>query len=353
MPRLKTIEWVDETVKIIDQTQLPLNLSYVNISTIEKIYEAIKTLKIRGAPAIGVAAAFGLYLGIKDFPDSGTIENFILQLQKSADYLSSSRPTAINLNWALDRMIASVHSIEDTMTIAHIKQILLEEADLILSEDKKACKTIGEIGFEILKDYNTLLTHCNAGSLATVEYGTALSPVYIGKEKGKVFLVYVDETRPLLQGARITAFELKDADIPVILICDNMAASVMAQGKIDAVIVGADRIAANGDFANKIGTYGLAIAAKAHSIPFFVSAPLSSFDISLKTGKDIPIEEREAEEVIQGFGQQIGPADVQVYNPAFDITPNNYITAIVTEKKVIYPPFDKAISEVTAGGLLI
>lgn len=353
MPRLKTIEWVDDKVKIIDQTQLPLNLSYVNITTIEEMYEAIKTLKIRGAPAIGVAAAFGLYLGIKEFPNTETLDTFITQLQKSADYLVSSRPTAVNLKWALDRMTASIRSIEDTLTIVTIKQILLEEANHILSEDKKACKAIGENGFEILKDYKTLLTHCNAGGLAAVEYGTALSAVYVGKEKGKVFHVYVDETRPLLQGARITAFELKEAGIPVTLICDNMAASIIAQGKIDAVIVGADRIAANGDFANKIGTYGLALAAKAHSIPFYVAAPLSSFDISLKTGKGIPIEEREPEEVIQLLGQQIGPAGISVHNPAFDVTPNNLITAIITEKEVIFPPFDKTISEVTAGGLLI
>lgn len=353
MPRLKTIEWVDDKVRIIDQTQLPVNLAYVDITTIEEMFEAVKTMKVRGAPAIGVAAAFGLYLGIKDLPGNESMSNFITELQKKAEYLVSSRPTAINLKWAIDRMLASFHSIEDTLTIANVKQILLEEAGHILIEDKKSCKAIGENGFEILKDYNTLLTHCNAGGLAAVEYGTALSPVYIGKEKGKVFHVYVDETRPLLQGARITAFELKEAGIPVTLICDNMAASVMAQGKIDAVIVGADRITANGDFANKIGTYSLAIIAKAHSIPFYVAAPLSSFDISLKTGDEIPIEERDADEIINGFDCRTSPSDIQVYNPAFDVTPNKYVTAIITEKEVIYPHFEESISEVTAGGLLI
>ena len=353
MARLITIEWVDDKVRIIDQTQLPIHLSYVNITDIEEMYEAIKKLKIRGAPAIGVAAAFGLYLGIKDFPDTETLETFLNKLHKSADYLASSRPTAVNLKWALDRMISSLHSVEGTLSIDTVKRILLDEAKHILSDDKKACMAIGENGFEILKDYTTLLTHCNAGGLATVEYGTALAAVYVGKEKGKLFHVFVDETRPLLQGARITAFELQEAGIPVTLICDNMAASIMAQGKIDAVIVGADRIAANGDFANKIGTYGLSLAAKAHNVPFYVAAPLSSFDINLKSGKEIPIEVRDSEEVLQISGIQIGPAGVSVYNPAFDVTPNNLITAIITEKGVIFPPFDKTISDVTAGGLLI
>jgi len=344
--RLKTIEWINNTARIVDQTRLPTDLQYRDITTIEEMFDAIKVLAIRGAPAIGVAAAFGLYLGVRGFPESGSREEFYTRLKKKADFLNSARPTAVNLKWALDRMLSYADSLEKSQTIETVKDLLLQEALRILEEDKQACIAIGENGFEILKDYNTILTHCNAGGLATVEYGTALSPVYIGKEKGKMFHVCVDETRPLLQGARITAFELKEAGIPITLICDNMAASVMAQGKIDAVIVGADRIAANGDTANKIGTYSVALVAKAHAVPFYVAAPLSTFDVSIATGKEIPIEERSADEIINGFGKQTGPADVPVYNPAFDVTPHELLTAIITEKSVLFPPFKGSINDV-------
>ncbi len=343
MPHIKTIEWIDEKVRIVDQTKLPSLLTYIDINKIEEMYEAIKALKVRGAPAIGVAASFGLYLGMRNFPDSGKKKDFITLLSKNADYLASSRPTASNPFWALDRVKDKVMSIEKEASIVEIKTEMLKEAELIREEDNIACRAIGENGWEILKNYENLLTHCNAGALATVEYGTALSPVYVGKEKGKLFHVFIDETRPLLQGARITAFELKEAGIPVTLICDNMAPVVMAQGKIEAVIVGADRIASNGDIANKIGTYGVALAAKAHSIPFYTAAPLSTFDLSIKTGKEIPIEERDKEEILYGFGCNIAPVDIPVFNPAFDITPSELITAIITEKGVIYPPFQKGI----------
>jgi methylthioribose-1-phosphate isomerase len=230
-------------------------------------------------------------------------------------------------------------------TVKDIKPALLDEALTILEEDKTTCRKIGENGFEILKGFDTLLTHCNAGGLATSEYGTALAPIYVGKERGKVFNVYADETRPLLQGARITSYELLAAGIPVTLICDNMAAAVMAMNRIDAVIVGADRIASNGDTANKIGTYGLALIAKAHNVPFFVAAPFSTFDLSIESGKQIPIEQRSANEIINGFGKPTAPSNVPVFNPAFDVTPHELITAIITERGVLYPPFERSINE--------
>ncbi len=344
MPRLKTIECIDKNVKLIDQTKLPLEILAININNIEEMYDAIKALKIRGAPAIGIAAAFGLYIGIRDFPDNGSVNDFMYLFNKSSDYLAKSRPTAVNLTWALKRVKEKIQPLINTSSIYEIKNLILNEAQLILDEDIKACRAIGENGFEILKNYNTLLTHCNAGGLATAEFGTALAPIYIAKENNKVFHVYADETRPLLQGARITALELKEAGIPVTLICDSMAAFVMSQGKIDAVIVGADRIAANGDVANKIGTYSVALAAKAHNIPFFVAAPFSTFDLSLKTGKNIPIEERDEKEITCGFGLQTGPDNIDIFNPAFDITPNELVTAIITEKKVLNQPYKEEIS---------
>lgn len=345
MSRLRTIDWCNDSVKIVDQTKLPTELIYKELSTVKSMFEAIKTLQVRGAPAIGVAAAYGLYLGIRNISGTSSKEDFTRQIHEQSKYLDSSRPTAINLRWALDRMLSFYASALDEITeISILKERLLGEAHQICMEDIESCKAIGAYGYELLRDYNTLLTHCNAGGLATVEYGTALAPVYIGKEKGKIFTVYADETRPLLQGARITAFELKEAKIPVVLICDNMAATVIAQGRIDAVIVGADRIAANGDTANKIGTYGVALAAKAHNIPFFVAAPFSTFDTSIPTGKEIPIEERPVEEILQGFGKQTGPSGVECFNPAFDVTPHNLITAIITEKGVLYPSFTESIT---------
>lgn len=346
MAKLKTIEWVNDKVRLIDQTKLPEHITHLEIETIEQMYDAIKILSVRGAPAIGIAAAFGLYLGIRDYPDEGTVEDFIKLLDKMADYLAESRPTAVNLVWALKRLEKLAKEKADGSTVEELKELLLKDSIDILNEDNASCRAIGENGFEIMKDYNNLLTHCNAGGLATAEFGTALAPIYIGQEKGKIFNVYSDETRPLLQGSRITALELKEAGIPVTVICDNMAAAVMAQGKIDAVIVGADRIAANGDAANKIGTYGVALAAKAHNIPFYVAAPFSTFDLSLKDGSEIPIEEREAEEVINGFGRRTGPEGVDVFNPAFDVTPNNLIAAIITDKGVLYPPFKDAIEKI-------
>ncbi|HON09239.1 MAG TPA: S-methyl-5-thioribose-1-phosphate isomerase [Chitinispirillaceae bacterium] len=347
MPRIKTIEWKENSVVIVDQTKLPLELHYETIDTIESMYDAIKVLKVRGAPAIGIAAAFGIYLGIRGFPESGSSQEFIENLNSKATYLAGSRPTAVNLFWALERINRTgVQSIENGASIKETKEKILDEAIEILEEDRRTGRAIGEAGLELLKGKKTILTHCNAGGLATAEYGTALAPVYVGAEQGIIFNVYADETRPLLQGARITAFELSQAGIPVTLICDNMAASVMAGGRIDAVIVGADRITSNGDTANKIGTYGVALLARAHGIPFYVAAPFSTFDLSLHTGKEIPIEERGPEEVTCGFGKQTAPSGVKVYNPAFDVTPSHLISAFITDKGVITPPYERNLAEV-------
>lgn len=342
MSRLKTIEWTDNSVRIIDQTKLPTELVYEQIDTVEQMYHAIKILKVRGAPAIGIAAAFGVYLAIRNFPESGSSADFFTILEKNTDYLSESRPTAVNLFWAIRRMKGTAKKlIEAGNTITGIKQGLLDEANGILEEDRETGRLIGEAGVELLGSKRTILTHCNAGGLATAEYGTALAPIYVGAERGIRFHVYADETRPLLQGARITAFELKQAGIPVTLICDNMAATVMARGLVEAVIVGADRITSNGDTANKIGTYGVALLASAHKIPFYVAAPFSTFDMSMENGSQIPIEERDGKEVSCGFGKQTAPSGIKIFNPAFDVTPAHLITAFITDKGVINPPFDQ------------
>lgn len=346
MPRLKTIEWTNNCARIVDQTALPSKLVYKDISTAEDMVEAIKVLRIRGAPAIGVAAAFGLYLGIRDVPDSATPDAFHAIMERKADLLISSRPTAVNLAWAVRRMMETARS--SGSSIADKKKALLDAAQKILEEDRQMCLAIGRYGYELIKECKAVLTHCNAGGLATTEYGTALAAVYVAQEKGRLVRVYADETRPLLQGARITAFELMAAGIPVTLICDNMAATVMARGMVDAVIVGADRIASNGDTANKIGTYGVALLAKAHHIPFYVAAPSSTFDLSLADGSAIPIEERPAQEIICGFGKETAPQGVPVFNPAFDVTPNSLIAAMVTDKGVIRPPFNKNIKKIMA-----
>jgi methylthioribose-1-phosphate isomerase len=346
MARLKTIEWVDNAVCIIDQTKLPLELVYERVETVKAMYDAIKILKVRGAPAIGVAAAFGMYLSIRNFPDNGSIQDFTVQFNKDAEYLASSRPTAVNLFWAINRLKEKFKTLLSLNNINKIKAAVLDEAIEVLNEDRRMGKAIGEAGLEVLKGKTNILTHCNAGGLATAEYGTALAPIYVGSERSMKFHVFADETRPLLQGARITAFELQQAGIPVTLICDNMAATVMAQGKVDAVIVGADRITANGDTANKIGTYGVALLAKAHQIPFFVAAPFSTFDLSMQTGKLIPIEERDSEEITNGFGRQTAPSGIKVFNPAFDVTPSHLVTAFITDKGIIYPSFAENIMKI-------
>ncbi|MCK9918239.1 S-methyl-5-thioribose-1-phosphate isomerase, partial [Microbacteriaceae bacterium K1510] len=313
---------------LLDQTKLPVETIYLSLTKIEEVWAAIRHLQVRGAPAIGMAAAYGFYLGIRE-SSAETFETFRAEVEEQADYLATSRPTAVNLFWALDRVKTRV-DLEADKPIAEIKAAVLDEALAIQLEDEQVCRTIGEHLLTLLQDGMGILTHCNPGALATAAYGTATAPLYLAKERGWNLKVYADETRPVLQGARLTAFELQQAGIDVTLICDNMAAMVMAQGKVQAVIVGTDRVAANGDVANKIGTYGVAVLAHAHGIPFYVAAPLSSVDLETPNGALIPIEERPAEEITHGLGKQVAPDGIKVYNPAFDVTPARYITAIVT-----------------------
>lgn len=336
---------VDEgQVKILDQTLLPVRAEYRVIHNAEEMWEAIKILRIRGAPAIGIAAAFGVYLGVKD-STAADFETFWKDVKKAAEYLATSRPTAVNLFWALDRIQRFIQE-QKSRPIPELKRAILEEATRMLEEDVAICRRIGEHGAALLPDGGGVLTHCNAGGLATARYGTALAPIFVAKEQGKSLQVFADETRPLLQGARLTAWELRENQIPVTLICDNMAASVMAKNWVQAVLVGADRIAANGDTANKIGTYGVAILAKAHHIPFYVAAPISTIDPATPTGAEIPIEERDPREITHGFGQPTAPEGIQVYNPAFDVTPHAYITAFITEAGIVYPPFAENLGRI-------
>ena len=329
-----TIEWKKGKVRIIDQTLLPGKLKFISCTSARSMRNAIRTMKIRGAPAIGVAAAFGVYLGIKD---SGA-KNFFKDLDKTIKYLASSRPTARNLFWALERMEEKALARKKEPA-ERLKKILLKEAKAVLAEDKEICRKIGEYGNALIEKGDTVLTHCNAGGLATADYGTAVGVIFAAHEKGKKIKVFADETRPVLQGARLTAWELMEEGVDTTLICDNAAAGLMAKGKIDKVIVGADRIARNGDVANKIGTYNVAILAGYHKIPFYVAAPLSTIDINIKTGKDIPIEERGPDEVRRIRNTYIAPRRVKVYNPAFDVTPAKLVTAIITEKGVLRPPY--------------
>ncbi|MDO5582235.1 MAG: S-methyl-5-thioribose-1-phosphate isomerase [Planctomycetia bacterium] len=325
---------------MIDQTLLPVELKEIECRDTEAVWDAIKMLKVRGAPAIGIAAAYGICVGIRSFFSEGDSEDkgqFFDLLNRTADYLAASRPTAVNLFWALDRMKRIARELKDQKTAAEIAVALLEEARKIHEEDRAMCRKMGEYGASLVHDGDGLLTHCNAGGLATAEYGTALSVFFISAEQGKKIKVYADETRPLLQGARLTAWELHQAGIDTTLICDSMAAQVMKEGKIQAVFVGADRIAANGDTANKIGTYSAAVCAKAHGIPFYVVAPYSTFDLKLENGSGIPIEQRDPEEVRRGFGRQTAPDGVKIYNPAFDITPAELIRGIITERGIISP----------------
>ncbi|HDK7137356.1 TPA: S-methyl-5-thioribose-1-phosphate isomerase [Clostridium botulinum] len=345
MAELLAIKWDDNRDKLIllDQTILPNKIEYIEYDTAEGVYDSIKDMIVRGAPAIGVTAAYGLYFAAKVAPEDN-FENFFKYLKEKSSYLDSSRPTAVNLSWALKVMESKALENKDK-DVKEIKSILREEAKRIHKEDIEICKTIGENLITLLKDGVGILTHCNAGQLATSKYGTATSPMYLAKEKDWNFKVYSDETRPRLQGSTLTALELYEAGIDVTTITDNMAAMVMSQGKIDAVIVGCDRIAANGDTANKIGTMGVSILAKYFGIPMYIAAPTPSIDINTKTGEDIPIEERNPEEVTSRFGVWTAPKGVKVYNPGFDVTPHENITAIVTEKGIVYPPFKENLKK--------
>lgn len=335
---LQSVIWTKDRVDLLDQRLLPEEIVYLPLLTAEDVWEAIRHLKVRGAPAIGISAAYGVVLGSRD---EKTSEAWLSQVIKQSEYLATSRPTAVNLFWALDRMKAAAASyVEQGLSLEESKAALLTEAIAIQSEDEETNRLIGVHALSLFKDDMGVLTHCNAGGLATAKYGTALAPFYLALEQGITLRVYADETRPVLQGARLTAFELQQAGVDVTLICDNMAGMIMAKGWVDAVIVGTDRVAANGDVANKIGTYSVAVLAKAHGIPFYVASPLSTIDLNTPTGAEIPIEERNAEEITEGFGKRTAPQGIKVYNPAFDVTPNEYVTAIITEKGIIQAPYD-------------
>jgi len=336
--KITTIEWKNNKIRLIDQTKLPHKLEYINIDTLEGLWDAIKLLKVRGAPALGAAAALGVYLGVKDV-EAKDFPEFSQELDRVSEYLASSRPTAVNLFWGIDLMRKAAVANKGK-ELSRIKKALFEAAQEVVENDKIICRKMGLSGSALIKDKDTILTVCNAGALATIDYGTALGVIYSAKEEGKKIKVYSCETRPLLQGSRLTAWELKKKGIDVTVICDNMAATLMQQGKINKVIAGADRIAANGDTANKIGTCTLAVLAKYHNIPFYIAAPASTFDLTLKSGKDIPIEERNPFEVRELlFKRKVSPSDVKVFNPAFDVTPHDLITAIITDKGVIKPPY--------------
>ena len=342
-----TVDLDDENnaLVIIDQTKLPSKIEMLSLTKQKDIWNAIYLLQVRGAPAIGVAAAIGVYLAAKEIK-ADNFDEFYAEFKKAADYLNSSRPTAVNLSWALKRMEGVALSNKEK-PVCDIVKALHDEAVAIRSEDIDVCRRIGENGLTLIKDGDGLLTHCNAGKLAAVKYGTATAPMYIGQEKGYKFKIYCDETRPLLQGARLTSFELKSAGMDVTVQCDNMSASLMRQGKINAVFVGCDRVAANGDAANKIGTSMAALAAKRYGVPFYVCAPTSTIDMSVADGSGIVIEQRKGEEVTDmWYKKPMAPDGVKVFNPAFDVTDNDLITAIVTEFGVAYPPFDKSLKEI-------
>ena len=335
---VQTIRWMDGEVRLIDQTRLPLEMVYRDCQDVESVAEAIETLRVRGAPAIGIAAAYGTALAARIASERAP-EGFQESMCAAMERLARTRPTAVNLFWALDRMKGVLEASRETSP-KEIAAALLEEADRIFEEDRTMCRRIGRHGAALLKDGDTVLTHCNAGGLATADYGTALAVIYAAVAEGKRIRVFADETRPLLQGSRLTAWELMESGVDVTVICDNMAATVMRAGEVDCMVVGADRIARNGDVANKIGTYGLAILAKEHGLPFYVAAPSSTLDLSLTSGEEIPIEERKSAEITEGFGCRTAPIGVKVFNPAFDVTPAAMVSAIISEQGVARPPFE-------------
>ena len=339
-PAEETVGWVggaaDGAVRMIDQTLLPAEFVRIDCRDVPTVWEAIRSLRVRGAPAIGLAAAFGTVLGARS---RGTTDPVAIgrAAREAAEHLRTSRPTAVNLFWALDRMERALDAASPDLDGPGLLGRLLAEANAIAEDDKATCRSIGAFGADLVSTGQGVLTHCNAGGLATADYGTALAVLFAAHERGKAIHVYADETRPLLQGSRLTAWELQRRGVPVTLICDSMAAQVMKEGKVQLVVVGADRIAANGDTANKIGTYGVALLAKAHGIPFYVAAPSSTFDLALPDGSSIPIEQRDPREVTHGLGRQTAPDGIDVYNPAFDVTPADLIAGIITERGVIRP----------------
>lgn len=338
---IKTIEWTEKGVVMIDQRLLPAEEVYNTYATVEEVAEAIVTMVIRGAPAIGVSAAMGIALGVKNLDESGSLEK---DFERICGILHSTRPTAKNLFWAISRMKKLFHSLAGKVSLDKLKDSLIREALAIHREDIEINREIGKHGQKVLSDGDTVLTHCNAGALATAGYGTALGVIRGAVEAGKNIHVFADETRPFLQGARLTAWELAHDNIPCTLITDNMAGWFMKQGRINAVVVGADRIAPNGDAANKIGTYSVAVLSRAHAIPFYVAAPLSTFDPDISTGEEIPIEQRDTREVSEINGRILAPENVRIENPAFDVTPASLISGIITEYGIAREPYTESIS---------
>ncbi len=342
---IRTIDWKNNKVRLIDQTKLPEKLVYLNIDNLKDLWQAIKIMQVRGAPALGAASALGVYLGVRDYKGN-TWPGFKRRLENAAQYIASSRPTARNLFLGIERVTAVALKNREC-PISKIKQSILKEAKMIMREDMLSCRKIGYYGAKLLQNNFTVLTICNAGILATIDYGTALGVVYWAVSKGKRIKVYSSETRPLLQGSRLTAWELNKQGVDVCMIADNTAAKLMQEKKIDLVIAGADRIAANGDSANKIGTLNLAILCKFHKVPFYIGAPFSTFDLEIKSGKDIVIEMRDSNEVTKiMFKKDVAPPGAKVLNPAFDITNHELISAIITDQGIIRPPYKKNIMKI-------
>ena len=341
-----TVSFDGREVTLLDQTLLPARQVRLTIRTAAQMHEAIGMLRVRGAPAIGVAAAFGQWLGLRDLSDDTPRAEAEMEVHAVSAYLAEARPTAVNLRWALERCGREALGVPGNA--ADLKRALLDAAIRLRTDEEATTREIGEHGAALLAGMDGVLTHCNAGSAATVGLGTALAPIYVATERGQRLRVYADETRPLLQGARITAWELKEAGVPVTLITDSMAAVVMRQGLVGAVIVGCDRVAANGDVANKIGTYGVALLARAHGLPFYVAGPTSTIDLNTPDGDHIEIEQRGAHEVTHHGGVKMAPDGVDIFNPAFDVTPAEYVSAIITEKGVVYPPYGKGLRDVKA-----
>lgn len=345
---IKTVEWTKDGIRMIDQRLLPSEETYLMLRSYEEVAEAIRKMVIRGAPAIGIAAAMGIALGASQSVGS-SVADIDDDLQYICEVMGKTRPTAVNLFWAIERMRTTFQKKKHLDDVEKVKQALIDEALAIYEEDLAANRAIGRHGGELIKDGATVLTHCNAGALATGgDYGTALGVIRGARDAGKRVAVIADETRPYLQGLRLTAWELAKDDIPVTVITDNMAGHVMKGGKVDAVVVGADRIAANGDTANKIGTYMVAVLAREHGVPFYVAAPLTTLDLTLASGAEIPIEERDSMEITHIRNHQLAPDGVQVHNPAFDVTPHEFITAIITDKGVARPPFVKSLKMLAA-----
>ena len=344
-----SIEWQQGDLYLLDQTRLPLEIVVEKQNSLEHVWDSIKRLKVRGAPAIGIAGAYGLVIGLREKTSLGTAA-FLTEVEHQANYLDSARPTAVNLHWALMRLVNRAKAIADSPSA--ILTALEQEAIQIHEEDRQLCRAIGEHGRTLIRPGMGVLTHCNAGALATSELGTALAPMYASHAQGTAFRVYADETRPLLQGARLTSWELQQSGLDVTLICDSMAAHLMSQGTIDLVIVGTDRVAANGDVANKIGTLGVAIAARYFDIPFYVACPYSTIDFATPNGKEIIIEERGEEEVTHYGDRRTAPHNMQVRNPAFDVTPSNLVTGIITERGILHPPYAATLKQNYAQALV-